>query len=61
MQARDHRLELVPTPDGVVAQTLVGLDVKSTVAVDIKKSPKPLAEKWMAAVGPRPEVKPDGE
>lgn len=58
LQAREHRLELTPTPDGVVAATFVNQKQTGSHNVDLKKSPKPLAEKWLAAVGPRPEVKP---
>jgi hypothetical protein len=58
LEARGHRLELVPTPDGVVATTYVEQNATGSQPVDMKKSPKPLAEKWLAAVGPRPEVKP---
>jgi len=61
LQAREHRLELAPTPSGVVAQMYVGLDSKASQTVDLKKSPKPLAEKWLTMVGPRPEAKPDVE
>lgn len=57
LEARQHRLELVPTPDGIVATTYVHAAATGTQTVDLKKSSKPLAEKWMQAVGPRPEPK----
>ena len=58
LEAREHRLELAPTPAGVVATSYKALKVTGTQNVDLKKSPKPLAEKWLAAVGPRPDVAP---
>lgn len=58
LQAREHRLELTPTPDGVVAATFVNQKPTGSHNVDLKKSPKPLAEKWLAVVGPRPEARP---
>ena len=57
LDAREHRLELTPTVDGVVATSFIGRDATGSQHVDLKKSPKVLAEKWLAAVGPRPEVK----
>ena len=56
LQARDHRLELEPTPDGIIAHTSEGPKETGSHPVDLKKSPKALAEKWLAAVGPRPQA-----
>jgi len=58
LEAREHRLELTPTPDGVTAATYVNGRQTGTQPIDLKKSPKALAEKWLAVVGPRPEPKP---
>ena len=58
LEAREHRLELTPTADGIVAGFLVNAEQKSSEHVDLKKSAKPLAERWLAKVGPRPEVQP---
>lgn len=57
LEAREHRLELVPTPDGVIANELVNATTVSSAAVDLKnkKGPKALAESWLAKVGPRPQ------
>ncbi len=57
LEARQHRLELMPTPDGIVATTFVDASATGSQTIDLKKSSKPLAEKWMQAVGPRPEPK----
>lgn len=54
LDARDHRLELEPTPDGIIARTYNGRKETGSQSVDLKKSPKSLAEKWLATVGPRP-------
>jgi hypothetical protein len=56
LEAREHRLELTPTPSGVVATSYKDQKVTGTQNVDLKKSAKPLAEKWLAAVGPRPDA-----
>jgi desulfoferrodoxin (superoxide reductase-like protein) len=58
LEAREHRMEFTPTADGVVATTYSGAKQTGTQQIDLKKSPKPIAEKWLAAVGPRPEPKP---
>jgi hypothetical protein len=57
LDAREHRLELTPSPEGVVATTFVDREPTGSQPVDLKKSPKALAEKWLATVGPRPEPK----
>lgn len=58
LEARQHRLELAPTPNGVIATTIVDGRPTGSEPVDLKKSSKALAEKWLAIVGPRPEPKP---
>jgi hypothetical protein len=58
LEAREHRLELTPTAEGIVAIFLVNAEEKSSEQVDLKKSPKSLAERWLAKVGPRPEIQP---
>lgn len=56
LEAREHRLELRPTPDGVKAQFLVNKEPAGHEIVDLDGPAKPLAEKWLAMVGPRPAV-----
>lgn len=58
LEAREHRLELTPSADGVTAVTSVKGTPTGSRMVDLKKSSKPLAEKWLEKVGPRPEPKP---
>lgn len=55
LEAREHRLELTPGPDSVTAVTSVDGKPTGNQSIDLKKSPKALAEKWLASVGPRPE------
>ncbi len=56
LEAREHRLELKATADGVVAQFSVNKEPTGEEIVDLNGNAKKLAEKWMATVGPRPPV-----
>jgi hypothetical protein len=61
LEARDHRLELRPAPEGVVAHFLVnGKEVKKQ-KVDLNSNPEQLAKEWLDTVGPRPEPEPEVE
>lgn len=57
LEAREHRMELVPTPEGVVARMSVAGTPSQSEAVDLSKAPQPLAQRWLAGVGPRSEPK----
>lgn len=59
-EAREHRLELKPTPEGVQAQFFVNREPTKKEIVDLNGSAKQFAERWLNAVGPRPSAG-DGE
>jgi hypothetical protein len=48
LEARGHRLELRPQPDGIAAVFLRGTEESKTGAVDLKKDPRKLVAEWMA-------------
>jgi hypothetical protein len=59
LEARDHRLELRPAPDGVRALFLVrGTEIKKQ-KVDLNGNPEQLAKEWLDTVGPRPAPIPE--
>ena len=58
LQAREHRLELRPTPDGVMAHFLTGETEVKKEKVDLGGNPEKLAKEWMGIVGPRPAPEP---
>ncbi len=58
LEARSHRLELKPTPDGVIAQYYIDREPTGTEKVDLNGDPKAFAAKWLSQVGPRPQVQP---
>jgi hypothetical protein len=58
LQAREHRLELRPTPEGVTAHFLVGETEVKTEKVDLSGNPEKLAKEWLETVGPRPAPEP---
>src|SRR6266568_2524313 len=58
LQAREHRLELRPTPEGVMAHFFVGERQTGTEKVDLNGNPERLAKEWLDTVGPRPAVEP---
>jgi hypothetical protein len=50
LQARGHRLELRPTPDGVVAVFLRAAEELRQEPVDLAGDPQALTGEWMAAL-----------
>ena len=58
LQAREHRLELHPTPNGVVARFFLGEKETKSVKVDLSGNPEKLAKEWLDIVGPRPAPEP---
>jgi hypothetical protein len=48
LEARGHRLELRPQPDGIAAVFLRGTEESGSGAVDLKKDPQKLVAEWMA-------------
>jgi hypothetical protein len=58
LQAREHRLELRPTPDGIVAVFLVAEVETKKQKVDLAGNPEKLAKEWLDTVGPRPTPEP---
>ena len=58
LQAREHRLELRPNPDGVTAHFLVDDREVKKEKVDLSGNPEKLAKEWLDRVGPRPAPEP---
>jgi hypothetical protein len=58
LQAREHKLELQPTPDGVIAHFLVDDKEVKKEKVDLSGNPEKLAKEWLDSVGPRPTPEP---
>jgi hypothetical protein len=59
LEARGHRLELSPGPDGVIAHFLAdGKEIRKQ-KVDLNGNPEHLAKEWLDTVGPRPVPEPD--
>ena len=58
LQAREHRLELRPNPDGVTAHFLVDDKEVKKEKVDLSGNPEKLAKEWLDRVGPRPTPEP---
>lgn len=57
LEAREHRLELKPTPTGVKAQFFVKNEPGKSEMVELTgANAKSLAERWMKTVGPRPRA-----
>lgn len=54
LEAREHRLELKPTAEGVMARFCEKGTVVKQQKVNLNGSPKRLAEEWLSVVGPRP-------
>lgn len=50
LEARDRRLELRPTPQGVMAVFLEGNREAQTKPVDFESEPRDLAEEWINSV-----------
>jgi hypothetical protein len=58
LQAREHKLELRPAPDGVIAHFLVNDQETRKMKVDLNSDPELLAKQWLDTVGPRPAPEP---
>lgn len=58
LQAREHRLELQPTPEGVVAHFFLNEKEVKKEKVDLSGNPEKLAKEWLDSVGPRPTPEP---
>lgn len=50
LEARDHRLELRPTPEGIVAVFLRDNEEVKRTPVDLASDPRGLTDEWMAAI-----------
>ena len=61
LEAREHSLDLVPGPDGVVAHWRVNGKVERKEKVDLKGSGETFARNWMDTVGPPPPPAPTPE
>ncbi|MBI1786746.1 MAG: hypothetical protein HYR60_04220 [Acidobacteria bacterium] len=62
LEAREHRLELRPTPDGVMAHWLLNGQETRKEKVDLAANPETLARRWLDTVGPTPRpAAPDPE
>ncbi len=59
LQAREHRLELRPAPDGVTAYFFVNEQQTGEETLDMNGNPELLAKRWLGTVGPRPAPEPD--
>jgi hypothetical protein len=58
LQAREHKLELRPAPDGVHAHFLVDDRETKNQKIDLAGNPEKLAKEWLDTVGPRPAPEP---
>ncbi len=61
LQAREHRLELRPTPEGVIVCFFVNDKQTRQEKLDLNGDPEKLAKQWLDTVGPRPAPEPDLE
>ena len=51
LEAGARRLELRPTPSGVVAVSIVEGKEQGSIPIDLASDPVPVAEKWLQAEG----------
>jgi hypothetical protein len=58
LEAREHRLELRPSPEGITAYFLVNGVETGKRKVDLNANPEQLAKEWLETVGPRPVPEP---
>lgn len=56
LEARGHRLELQPTPEGVVAVFLRDTEEVRRAPVDLAGDPQGLTDEWMAAIDQAAEI-----
>ena len=61
LEAREHRLELRPSPEGIMAHFLVDGKELRKQKVDLTGNPEQLAKEWLDTVGPRPAPEPQLE
>jgi hypothetical protein len=61
LEARGHKLELRPTPAGVVAVFVENNTEGRTVPVDLAGHPEALVREWLAGLPPREETPVDLE
>lgn len=54
LEARGSKLELRPTPEGVVAVVIEGNSELRTTNVDLNGKPESLAREWLASLPPLP-------
>lgn len=54
LEARGSKLELRPTPTGVVAVSIEGAAESRSVPVDLNGNPEALVREWLAALPPVP-------
>jgi hypothetical protein len=57
-EAREHRMELHPTPEGVTAHYFVAGNEVRQESVDLNGNAEILAKRWLDTVGPRPAPEP---
>ena len=56
LEARGHKLELRPTPDGILAAFIENNAEVRTASVDLTGNSENLAREWLASLPPIPEV-----
>jgi hypothetical protein len=61
LEARQNRLELRPTPDGVVAVFIENGSEVRTEPVDFGGKPEDLASQWLTGLAPVPQTPPAPE
>ncbi len=61
LEARDRKLELRPTPTGVIAAFIESNVEVRTEPVDLAGNPETLVSKWLASLPPREEAPVDFE
>jgi hypothetical protein len=61
LEARDRKLELRPTPEGIVAAFFDKGGEIGTKPVDLAGNPEELAREWLSSIPPREETPPEPE
>jgi hypothetical protein len=59
LEARGSKLELRPTPEGVVAAFIGNSAEVRSVPVDLASNPESLAREWLASLPPLPAATPE--
>jgi hypothetical protein len=57
-EAREHRMELHPTPEGITGRYFVNGNEVRQESVDLEGNAEALAKNWLDTVGPRPAPEP---